>query len=61
MENLRMEAIKKLDGEVDGEYFLIKARILKRMWDALIEAGFNNDQATMIVAHQKFVLSPFEI
>jgi len=34
------------------EYFRIQAELVKKYYDALIEAGFNKEQALEIVANQ---------
>lgn len=38
--------------EEQDELFKAGARVMKKTYDALIEAGFTPDQATLIVAHQ---------
>jgi hypothetical protein len=36
----------------DDEYITLQAKILKKMHDSLVEAGFSAEQATKIVATQ---------
>lgn len=38
--------------EQNDELFAIGARLIKKSYDALVEAGFNEAQATQIVATQ---------
>lgn len=40
------------DVEQNDEFFDLVARMMKRLYDALIRAGFNAEQATSIVTTQ---------